>query len=276
MAIILSKIQILFLQRGIKIMTEMTKIEFWDSRAAIGEKSGTNDFLLKRLELEMLLERVPEESSVLDIGCGNGLTLLKLVQEKGCTGVGIDFSPEMIGLAQQTVREHGFEDKLSFCVGRVEALESELGQFDIVLTERCLQNLDDGIMQHEAFLGIMKHVRIGGRYFMIEGFIEGLESINELRCSLGLEKIDPPWHNVFLNEESVKNWATPEYVLEEIYPFSSTYYFLSRVVYAKIAYDKGQELRYDSDINLVSCKLPPIGNFGPTRLYQWLKRSPVK
>jgi ubiquinone/menaquinone biosynthesis C-methylase UbiE len=253
-------------------MTEMTKIEFWNSRASIGENSGTNDFLLKGLEVELLLERVPKNSSVLDIGCGNGLTLLQLRQEKGCTGVGIDFSPDMIELAQQTAKEHGFEDELSFCVGNVEALESDLGQFDIVLTERCLQNLDDSDRQHKAFLGIMKHVRAAGRYFMIESFIEGLERTNKLRCSLGLEKIDPPWHNVFLKEELVKKWATSEYVLEEIYPFSSTYYFLSRVVYAKIAHDKGEELRYDSDINLVSCKLPPIGNFGPTRLYQWLKR----
>ena len=257
-------------------MTETTKLEFWNYRASLDENVGTNDFLLKKLELELLLKRVLEKSSVLDIGCGNGTSLLELVQRKNCTGVGIDFSPEMINLARKSASERGFEDKLSFRVGRVEDLPDNLGQFDHVLTERCLINLDDEAAQHKAFLDIMKHVKVGGRYFMIESFIQGLERINELRVSLGLERIAPPWHNVFLNEELVQNWATDEYVIEEIYPFSSTYYFLSRVVYAKLAQDSGEKLRYDSDINLVACKLPPIGNFGPARLYQWRRLSSAK
>ena len=253
------------------MMEKITKLEFWDSRAAIGKDAGTDDFLLKGLEVKLLLERISEKSSVLDIGCGNGISLLELAQRKDCNGVGIDFSDELIAIGNKWTAKRGLEDKLSFCVGNVENLPDDLGQFDYVLTERCLINLDNETAQHSAFLDVMKHVKMGGYYFMIESFIEGLERINELRISLGLKRIDAPWHNTFLIEESVQNWGTDEYVLEEIYPFSSTYYLLSRVVYAKIAQDSREELRYDSNINVVSCKLPPIGNFGPTRLWQWRK-----
>lgn len=241
----------------------------------MGENAGTNDFLLKKLELELISNRVEECSAVLDIGCGNGLTLLHLVKNKHCTGVGVDFSPELLKVARKSAIEQGVEkEAVAFLMGDIEDLAGDLGVFDYVLTERCLINLESAERQHRAFLEIMKHVRVGGRYLMIESFIQGLERINELRISLGLERIDPPWHNVFLDEDLVKGWGTGEIVLEEIYPFSSTYYFLSRVVYAKIAEQRSEGLRYDSDINLVACRLPPIGDFGPTRLWQWMRLSP--
>jgi ubiquinone/menaquinone biosynthesis C-methylase UbiE len=246
-----------------------SKLSFWSERATIGKNAGTNDFLLKGLEMELLMERITEGASVLDVGCGNGLTLVSLARQKNCTGLGIDFSEEMIREAKKNVLEHHLEKSLSFCVARVERLPGDLGFFDYVLTERCLINLDSEQMQHDAFLELMKHVKPGGRYLMIESFIQGLDRTNRLRISLGLARIGPPWHNVFLDEESVHRWETNEFCLEEIYPFSSTYYFLSRVVYAKIAQDRGEALRYDSEINLVATKLPPIGNFGPTRLWQW-------
>jgi hypothetical protein len=40
-------------------------------------------------------------------------------------------------------------------------------------------------------------------------------------------------------------------------------------VYAKLATDRGEQMRYDSDINMLSLKLPPIGDFGPVRLWVW-------
>lgn len=247
--------------------------QFWDERAGLGGISGSNDYLLKNLELDVLRKRIPDNSSVLDVGCGNGETLAILVQEKNCRGVGIDFSAKMVELAKANSAKKGLSEKLKFFEGSLEQIPAETGVFDCVITERSLINLDSEEKQYKAFLGIMSHLKSDGRYYMIESCIDGLERTNELRISLGLEAIAPPWHNLFFREASVAKWADEKYVLEEVFPFSSTYHLLSRVVYAKIAQDKKEELRYDSDINLVSCKLPPIGNFGPVRLWQWLKRG---
>lgn len=253
-------------------MNRTDKHKFWNSRAELGENAGTNDHLLKDLEMAVLRERIPTGSKVIDLGCGNGKTLVDLAESNNCSGMGIDFSEKMVISAQKRAKERGLDGSLCFESGSLEKLPDELGQFDYAVTERSLINLDGVDSQHEAFKSIMQLLRSGGKYLMIESFRQGLERVNELRRDFGLEDIDIPWHNAFLDEEEVRTWETDEYILEEIYPFSSSYYLLSRVVYAKLAADNGEELRYDSDINLLSCKLPPIGNFGPTRLWVWTKK----
>jgi ubiquinone/menaquinone biosynthesis C-methylase UbiE len=250
-----------------------TKLEFWNNRAGLKEIAGTNDFPLKGLELNLILARIPEQSSVLDIGCGNGETLMRLAREKECTGVGLDFSEQMIGLARATSEREGLNDKVGFQIATLPDLPEGLGRFDYALSERCLINLDSDATQRQAFLKIMSQVKPGGRYLMIESSIQGLERTNELRQLLDLERMDPPWHNVFLNESSVENWGTDEFILEEVVPFTSTYHFLSRVVYARLAADKNEELKYDSDINMLACRLPIVGNFGPVRLWSWRRKA---
>ena|SRR3989442_7549560 len=253
-------------------MTE-TKREFWNNRAGLKEIAGTNDFPLKGLEINMILTRIPEGSSVLDVGCGNGQTMMRLAREKHCTGVGLDFSEKMIELARAGSENEGLDQSLRFQITTLPELPDHLEQFDCALTERCLINLGSEATQHQAFLRIMQQVKPGGRYLMIESSIQGLERTNELRRQLDLEPMEPPWHNVFLSELSVDNWATDEFILEEVVPFTSTYHFLSRVVYARLAADKNEELRYDSDINLLACRLPVIGNFGPVRLWSWRRKA---
>lgn len=250
-----------------------TKLEFWNNRAGLKEVAGTNDFPLKGLELNLILDRIPAQASVLDVGCGNGETLMRLAREKKCSGAGLDFSEKMIDLARATSEREGLAGQVRFQIATLPDLPENLGEFDYALTERCLINLDSDATQRQAFLKIMSHLKPGGRYLMIESSIQGLERTNELRELLELERMEPPWHNVFLNESSVENWGTDEFILEEVVPFSSTYHFLSRVVYARLAADKKEDLRYDSDINMLACRLPVIGNFGPVRLWSWERRT---
>ena len=249
------------------------KLDFWNSRAELGGIAGTNDFPLKNLELKLIQEKIAGGASVLDVGCGNGDTLLGLARENGCQGIGVDFSEKMVELAKSKCRSAGYEGKVNFLKGVVPGLPKGLGEFDYALTERCLINLDSEATQHRAFLEIMSHVKPDGCYLMIESSFQGLARTNELREMLDLERIDPPWHNTFLDETSVPKWATAEFSLEEIIPFSSTYHFLSRVVYARLAADKGEPLRYDSEINMLACRLPIVGNFGPARLWLWRRKS---
>ena len=248
---------------------QQRRLAFWDSRARLGQTAGTNDFLLTRIERQAILERVPPDARVLDVGCGNGETLISLARERGCTGVGVDYASEMIDLAKAGATATGCVDRVAYHVGMVPGLPRDLGTFEVALTQRCLINLDSQAEQHDAFVEIVSFVKPGGCYLMVESFIQGLDRTNKLREMLGLERIEVPWHNLFLDEAAVEAWATAGIRLEEAIPISSTYHFLSRVVYAKLAQDRGEELRYDSDINLLACKLPIIGDFGPVRLYIW-------
>jgi ubiquinone/menaquinone biosynthesis C-methylase UbiE len=248
------------------------KQAFWDGRATLGETAGTNDFVLKRIETDLLVKRVHPGSRVLDIGCGNGDTLLKLVEESGCTGVGVDFASEMISVAKSSCVAKGLADKVKFLEGHVPDLPIGLGLFDFVISERCLINLDDLVSQERAFRELMDHLTPGGTYLMIEDSFDGLEKLNEVRTSVQLEPIDPPWHNLFLREKEVAAWARPGCLLQEFVPFTSTYYFLSRVVYARLAKDRSEELRYDSEINLLAPSLPNLGDLGAVRLWVWRRQ----
>lgn len=252
-------------------MTE-AKRDFWNQRAKMGFTAGTNDFMLKKLELDLILARVAAGSSVLDVGCGNGDTMIELARQKKCSGVGLDFAEEMVAEAEKASTTAGFADKLKFIKGRLPDLPEGLGEFDFVISERCLINLDSEADQHRAFKNIIRHVRPGGVFMMIECSTEGLDRINEIRGSLGLELMTVPWHNVFFKEASVEKWGGKDAVLEEKNPFASTYYFLSRIVYARLAADRGEELKYDSDINKLSLRLPVLGNFGAARLWMWRRK----
>ncbi|MGA2793993.1 MAG: glycosyltransferase [Roseiarcus sp.] len=80
---------------------------------------------------------IPERARVLEIGCGTGDTLAAL---KPSYGVGVDFSPKMIGEARRT------HSHLRFIVGNVEdpaVLCAIEGPFDFIVIVDTLGMLDD-------------------------------------------------------------------------------------------------------------------------------------
>ncbi|SNT63919.1 Methyltransferase domain-containing protein [Tardiphaga sp. OK246] len=80
---------------------------------------------------------IPEGARVLSIGCGTGDTLASL---RPSYGVGIDFSPEMIGQARTA------HPQLQFIVGDVEdadVIASIEGQFDFILIMDTIGSIDD-------------------------------------------------------------------------------------------------------------------------------------
>jgi ubiquinone/menaquinone biosynthesis C-methylase UbiE len=246
-------------------------LNFWDKRATQAKHPGSDDYMLKGLEIDQINEKIPVGASVLDIGCGIGDTLLGLAKTHNCSGVGVDFSKEMLSVAESARLKSPYKNQISFQFGELPDKLPELGLFDVILCQRCLINLQEYELQKKAFQILMTYLKSGGVFLMIESFIQGLNYTNECRKILDLEPIDPPWHNKFLDEEQIRTWGSNEYFLEKEIPFSSTYYFLSRVVYARLARDRGEELRYDSEINRISCKLPIVGNFGSVRLWVWRK-----
>jgi len=244
------------------------KLAFWNDRGALNENSGTNDYHLKWLELNQILLTIPDYSRVLDVGCGGGETLVSLAKLRTCTGTGVDFAENMVAQAIQRAKDNEVDGRVDFRLGSLLTLDLE-SQYDYVLTERSLMNLANVAEQRAAFERLMKCVKVGGYYLMVESCIDGLNRTNQLRELLGLSKIDPPWHNCFLSEAELDSWQDNSRRLVEAVPFSSTYYYLSRVVYAKVAAEANEEPQYDSPINRVSVQLPAIGDFGPVKMWKW-------
>lgn len=248
-------------------------LAFWDERSSLGETAGTNDFVLSRIEQSFLVARVPRASRVLDIGCGNGSSLLKLVSQSECTGVGFDFSMAMVNAAKEKAAALGVGDEVQWYQRRVPPVPLEWGAFDCAYSQRCFINVTDRELQKQAVLSVAETLVPNGVYLMVECFNEGAEETNLLRRRLGLDPLEAPWHNLFFDLHEVKSWSTPNFFVEDVVHLSSTYHFLSRVINAKLAADSGAPLRYDDPINLLAAELPQnIGEFGPVKACIWRKR----
>ncbi len=233
----------------------------WDQRAELGEKAGTQDLIAKTLEQRELLQMIPKDfdGRTLEIGCGIGETaaLVNAVVPRGSL-VAIDSAPRMVLKALKANPDIDF---------RTGDLFDIRGNYDLIYTQRCLINIAD---QERAFQVIADHLNPGGKYLSIECSQDGLDAINRARAKVGLPEIKPPFahHRYLLDSELEKVDCLRMLGWSE---FSSTYYFLSRVVNAKLAADRGEDPDYDDPINRVALDLPSFGPWSQTRLWIWEK-----
>ena len=250
----------------------MDKVNFWNDRAS-KENPGSDDFLLKHIEQLYIINHIPQKAKVLDIGCGDGTTLLKIAEEKEIEGVGMDFASSMIKKAKNNNLGHF---NIKFIEGSVLHLPTQqnIGLFDVIYTQRCLINLNSFQEQAEAIKKISNLLKDGGIYIMVESTHDGLDRINELRLCLNLEAISPPWHNTFFRIREVEELQKANFKIVSFSHLSSTYNFLSRCIYAKLAQQRNEKLKYDSEINRLSLLLPQeIGDFGPVKGWIWKKEG---
>ena len=144
--------------------------------------------------------------------------------------------------------------------------------FDIAITERCLINLIDLKSQIKALSEIAFILKKQGLFLMCEDTLGGLTSLNSLRKKLQLPEIKTRWHNVYLAEKPFLEAVSKLFDLISIKNISSTYYMVSRVIYARLAADSGVEPEYLHPINRIAAQLPYIGDYGPLKLFVFRKK----
>lgn len=81
----------------------------------------------------------------LDICCGTGMLAMEQAGAAGPTGrvIGLDFSKNMIEIAQQNIRDHTFKDNIQFVQGDAMVLPFENNYFDCVTVGWGLRNVPD-------------------------------------------------------------------------------------------------------------------------------------
>jgi len=85
-------------------------------------------------ELEALAEKIKDDSSILDVGCGNG-RLLEVLENKKINYLGVDNSEELIVLAKKNYPNYDFK------VMDILNLESIDKKFDLVISVAVLHHL---------------------------------------------------------------------------------------------------------------------------------------
>lgn len=248
---------------------------FWKERARLGRTAGTKDLIAKQLEIEAISNYVCDGMRILDAGCGNGITAIEIANRYEVSVVGFDFAEEMIKAARVRSADVELEGSVSFQVGDVRNMPDSLGKFDLVYTERVLINLPDWPTQKQAIFGLTNLLVDNGVYVMCECSQDGLDNVNSLRERVGLYRIEPPWHDCYLRDSAIEQCTIPGVRLEGVEDFTSTYYFLSRIVNAWLAARGGEEPIYDAPVNKLALQLPPIGDMGQIRIWLWRKVAEV-
>lgn len=116
--------------------------EIWRKKATCCSPSPASEKVARVAEHTvhdaLLNEIMPLEGKmILDVGCGNGNTVLEIAKQVGPGGkaVGIDFSLEGISIAKKKSVEFGLDKVAEFRVADAENLPFEDNYFDAVISE---------------------------------------------------------------------------------------------------------------------------------------------
>lgn len=251
---------------------------YWEERAnqhSDGLAATTNDIHLRQLEISTIIQtlseiQLPVRGNFLDVGCGDGYSLLKVAQAfENFSFLGIDYSENMIKLAQQRLKERPeLNGRVQVRAGDVMELGQILPQFfyDVVLSDRCLINLDSFGDQSAAIAQIANRTKPGGYYIAIENFVEGHESMNAARRQMGLPEIPVRWHNLYFEEKPFAQCVGRFFEGVSFREFSSSYYFATRVIYSAMCQMRGEAPDYNHEIHRLAVRLPWVGRFSPIRM----------
>jgi len=251
------------------------RLDFWNKRAELGFKAGSNDEILKDLEISEIKKYLNDGLKILEIGCGNGITAHEIAKSFNVNILSVDYSPKMIENANNFIKENAninLKGKVKFKVMDVRELNLTNQKYDIVISERTLINLDSFEEQLSVINKIHGILSNGGIYIMCESSKKGLERINNERSKFDLDKIKMPWHNNYIDDEKLNSNLDKIHLrLDEINHFSSSYYLLSRIINANYAKLLDQEINYNSLINKMAYKLKNVGDFSQTKIWKWVK-----
>jgi 2-polyprenyl-3-methyl-5-hydroxy-6-metoxy-1,4-benzoquinol methylase len=142
--------------------------QFWDTEAAAFDQQpdhGLSEPPVYAAWTNLLSAVLPtKHGELLDLGCGTG-SLSVLLAGLGFTLTGIDFSPDMIALANAKARTAG--RPIQFHVMDAAFPQFPPQQFDVVLCRHVLWALSNPDQVLQRWIQLLKP---GGRLILIEGY----------------------------------------------------------------------------------------------------------
>lgn len=241
--------------------------DFGSSKEMSMEDTFTKDAEIQDIIRCLCYFRTPQfrNNKVLEIGCGNGFTAQSISESVNFISyTGIDFCEELI----KSASERNIPD-YNFKVGNVLNLDFPDNSFDIVISERCLINLDSWEKQQQALSEIFRVLEKGGIYIMIECFTDGLDNINEARKVVGLDPITQKFFNKYLDKKDFTKYIKNKFFVYDEYDekfakihksnFLSTYYFGRSVLYPAVTLNK--ILKYNNKFVEFFSYMEPYGNY---------------
>jgi SAM-dependent methyltransferase len=226
-------------------------------------------------------ESQKRKATIMDIGCGNGYTLKKILERyPGQHFVGIEQSDHLRSLVSSRFKGN---DNVNILEGDIrDPRFAEADSVDILICQRVLINLLDLEDQRSALNNIIKVVasprssQSGGTLLFIEAFSSYLAKLNKARAELDLPPISPAHHNLYLPDNFFNTPLLKPFITDDcsIPPnFLSTHYFVSRVLYP--IFTKNKPLKRNTEfVRFFSAALKEnVGDYSSLRLYIFKKEA---
>ena len=194
----------------------------------------SNDVGLNSLETNAILSRISDGKSVLEIGCGNALLYKDLRKLFKLTKyVGTDFVEELIADCNtRKINDHDEFKQLDMTQVDTETFDSK---FDFIISKRAIQNVIDHQLQVEAIDNFGYFLENDGLMILVESSNDAQQRINASRKIYELSTLSAPFYNLFFDDELIRNHNFKNVKLLDIDPFSSDFYFITRIIYARFA-----------------------------------------
>ena len=187
--------------------------EGWAKEHGTSVRATTMNETAKQLEIAALarqLDKVVPPSllrglDILEMGCGNGLNIVELAKcLPEATFTGVDYVYDMILAARENAEAAGISSRTHFVHADIFDFTNRYeSDFDVVITDRCLINLNEVELQKRAIAILASKVRPGGWLLMIENCRQRRDLQNKLRVRLGMKPRPPAPFNLFFDEDKV-------------------------------------------------------------------------
>ena len=149
---------------------------FWDPDGSVHwgyfDESTGNDFIKACANLnQLMIERgqITSESNVLDLGCGNGTTAIRLHEQLGCEVTGIDLSGVRIDNAKDALRQRSaaVQAKVDFQKASATQLPFEDGTFTHVWSQAVIYHVHE---QEKTLREAYRVLDVGGIFIFDDLF----------------------------------------------------------------------------------------------------------
>ena len=116
-------------------------------------------------EVEAFIDRLPADSRVLDLGCGNGRHA-KLLAGRGHRVIGLDFSRRLLAIGRRDTTHEAYADRMSWIEGEATALPFRDSSFDASTCVAVLHHLPTSGDRVGALLELRRVLRVGALAFL--------------------------------------------------------------------------------------------------------------
>lgn len=220
-------------------------LKYWNQKKI----ESMYDKNLLNLEIKLIKEKLKNNSKILDAGCGEGEGSMIYSDIPGSIIHAVDFSETRLKKAEKRLK-----NKKNIFLKKVDFLNNYKldTDYDFIISQRFLINLMKWSLQKKVITDLMNMLNPNGTLLIMEGYVEGVNELNEFRSLYNLSPIPIKWHNLFLkNNKLISFMKSQGYKLIEEDGLGE-YFLLTRGL--KPIFSK--KLNWNNNFNKISSRQP--------------------